>query len=182
MKTLQNTVEKIDNFLYNLYINEETSKTELVNFLNDYIYYILLKNSIQPENYCINLHFIKTFGDCVTDFKYKTQKNKKKKLRNKENIKKKRNTENAQTLAFIDFDKDIKNINIYLNIKLCDIKCLYDISNLSMIISQLGHEVAHLVQQIKCLDNFIICEKTYKQIYLHSLILNVNGFISVWYT
>lgn len=163
MKTLYATIENLDNFLYNLYINEETSKTELVNFLNDYICYILLKNSIHPENYNINLHFIKAFGDCVTDFNYKPKKKKKKKLRNKENIHKKQNTENSQTLAFIDFDKDIKNINIYLNIKLCDIKSLYDISNLSMLISQLGHEVAHLVQEIKCLDNFTICETTYKQ-------------------
>jgi len=163
MKNLYQTLENLDNFLYNLYINEETSQTELKDFLNGYVDYILLKNGIKPEQFNLNLHYIKHFGDCTTDFNYKTKIKKFKKLRNKENANKKQYKENSQTLAFITFDKSMKNINIHLNYKHCHIKSRQDISNLSMLISQLGHEVAHLVQEFNHLDNFNICEETYKQ-------------------
>lgn len=163
MKNLSNIIEILDNFLFNLYVDEETSKTELQNFLYNYIDYILLKNNIQPEKYNISLHYIKNFGDCVTDFNYKLKKKKKKKLRNKENAHKKQNSHNAQTLAYIEFDKNVKNIYIYLNIKHCEINSIQDIPNLTTLLSQLGHEVAHLVQEINCLDNFKICENTYKK-------------------
>jgi len=163
MKNLNHTVENLDNFLYNLYINEETSKTELQDFLNNYINYILLKNKIQPESLNLHLHFIKTFGDCTTDFNCKNKTKKTHKLRNKENAHKKQNSQNAQTLAYIEFDADLKNINIYLNSKHCVINSLSDVTNLSVLISQLGHEVAHLIQHIYHLDNFDLCKNSYKQ-------------------
>lgn len=167
MKTLDKSVTELNKFLYDFYIYNEVSKTSLFNFLTSYVEFILLYNNIQPEKYNIHLHFIKYFEDCITDIAYK-KRSKRKKLRNKENAKKQNHRTYAQTLAYVQIGKNLKDFNIYLNLNSCNI---IDYTSIATTLSHLGHEVEHIIQQFvmsdkskyncKCYEEKI---KTYKSL------------------
>ena len=84
---MKTTIAKIDKFFYDLYTNGEASKTELINFFNDYITYILEYNNFNSSKFNISIHLINNFEITVQDFATKHKKKHKKKQRNKENAK-----------------------------------------------------------------------------------------------
>ena len=156
MKTLQNTVEKIDKFFFDFYINKETSATEIHNFLLDYVDFIMLYNNLDATNYKTTIHMVKNFGENVEDFTLK-QRKLKQKLRNKENIKKAKHKPYCLTIAQCCYNTEKKIFNIYLNKKHFKSTNIEDIENFASLISSIGHEVEHLVQEYisKDLVNYI---------------------------
>lgn len=151
MKKTEKYIEDINHFLYSLCLNEETSKTELTNFLNAYIKFILAYNDLPAEEISVQLHFIskKELNDDEPEYSLKTKHKKKHKQRNKENIKKEQFKKSSRCMAYMTFGTNPDEFDIYLNETLCEIKCLKDVDSLVQLISDIGHEVEHIIQTYK---------------------------------
>ena len=65
----------IDNFLHNLYLNQEVSTTETLNFLKVYGDYILKHNDINPEYLQIDIHQLKEMPYGILANIYQDEKN-----------------------------------------------------------------------------------------------------------
>lgn len=162
MKTLQNTVEKIDKFFFDFYKNKETSVTEIHNFLLNYVDFILLYNNIDAPNYKTIVHIVNDFGENIEDFSLKQNKSKRK-LRNKENIKKAKHKPYCTTIAQCSINLEKKIFNVYLNSKHFHATNLTNFENLSTLISSLGHEVEHLIQEYVSKNMVINVENSYNK-------------------
>lgn len=163
MKTLQATVDKIEKFFFNFYSNKETSKTEIHNFLLNYVDFILLYNNLDATNYKTTIHIVKDFGENIEDFTLKHKKQKHK-LRNKENIKKEQHKHFCHTIAQCCYSTEKQQFNVYLNEKSFHSTSIKFLDNFTKLVSSLGHEVEHLVQEYisKDLVNYVedcYCEK-----------------------
>ena len=159
MKNLNQSIEQIDKFFFDLFTHKEASKTEIHNFLLNYVDFILLYNNI-PDEYTTTIHLIKKFRDSVDEFSIKPKKTKHK-LRNKENIKKAEYKQYSQTLALCCCDLNLKTFHIYLNNKLFFIEDIENMFNFSCLVSSLGHEVEHLIQEHISPNIVRLCENCY---------------------
>ena len=163
MNQLHQTVLKLDKFFYDLYKNNEASQTEVVNFFNNYVIYILQYNGIDFSDWQINLHLAKNFESVVQEFTVKQPKKKKHKQRNKENIKKAQFNKFASTIACCDIDRTAHILDIYLNKENCRAKNIENLEEFINGISSLGHEVEHFVQEFIAGDLVQACENCYEK-------------------
>ena len=150
-------------FLQNFFTNTEVTSTELTNFLNEYVKYILLCNNLSPEDVHVQLHFIKDFSlDEASPYQLKIKRKTTHRQRNKENAKNNTYHKGLRFIAFVTGYTNSKNFDIYLNKELCKIKSDKDIESFVSILYSLGHEVEHINQffnQADLCDAVDICEE-----------------------
>ena len=148
MKKPEKYIEEINHFLYNLCLNEETSKTELTNFLNAYIKFILSYNQLPAEDISVQLHFVhkEKLNYEEDDFSITAKRKRKHKQRNRENAKKEAYKKGLTTLTYMSGCAGTNSFDIYLNNELCNIKSLNDLDKLIELLYNLGHEAEHIVQ------------------------------------
>jgi len=176
MNQLHQTVLKLDKFFYDLYRNKEASQTEVVNFFNNYVVFILQYNKLDFSDAKINLHLQKKFKSTIQEFTVKQPKKKKHKLRNKENVKKSQYNKFASTIACCDIDRTAHILDIYLNKNNCSAKNIEDLGAFVDGVSSLGHEVEHFVQEFISGDLVQACEDCYqKKVEAFNKYLGYNG-------
>lgn len=151
----QNELLVLTNFFRNLKLNEETSRTEVQIFLQTYLEYIFKLNKIDINNYIITVNQVQ-----LSEYHAKREK----KFKNEPNHEK-RMVEKRKTLTKPSYKPDngdhyfdalmrpdayIENkFAILLNRDLCHAKNHNEIDALIYLFHCFGHEVHHIIQEIK---------------------------------
>lgn len=155
MKKTQTNFEKLRRFLINAFTNAEVSRTEVENFLQDYLNYIFEINHLDINKYQI------TISKVAIDEKHSKRESKYKRVANQEQ----RNTIKNKVLLKPSFKANSGNhyfeavmlphptvenkYDIVINKNLCCAHNDNEIINLTYLFSVFGHEVHHIVQYIK---------------------------------
>lgn len=155
MKTTHSNFIKLRRFFINAFANAEVSKTEVENFLQDYLNYIFELNHLDVNKYQITISKVAiNEKHSKRERKYNTVANQEQRnsLKNKIMFKPafKANSENHYFEAIMLPHSTIENkYDILINKNLCCAHNDDEIINLTYLFSIFGHEVHHIVQYIK---------------------------------
>lgn len=151
----QKELSILTNFLKNLEVNEEASRTEVEIFLQTYLEYIFKLNNVDISRYDISIQQVQ-----IDEYHTKQEKKYKKEPNQEDRKLAKRKALSKHPFmancGFHDFgaimrpDKHVDNkYTILLNKKLCRVRNCDEINSLFNLFYDFGHEVHHIIQYIK---------------------------------